>query len=100
MADTVYASGRWHVQDGKVEAFKEQWREFLSWTRDNYDTLIVATLIEADGDPNSFVSFAAWESAEARDEWRGTDGFMKRFMACRELCDEFEGEDYALSVQY
>lgn len=89
-----YASGFWQVSEGAADEFTDRWREFLGWTRDNHPGLEEATLIRARGDRNRFVSFARWASVEERDAWKDSDGFMQRFTACRELCDDFTGGDY------
>lgn len=89
-----YASGTWQVADGSADEFIDRWREFLGWTRDKHPGLGSATLIRAQSDPNRFVSFATWDSVEQRDAWKNSDGFMKRFSACRQLCDDFTGGDY------
>lgn len=93
-----YASGHWHVRPGEADVFVERWTEFLGWTRDNEPGLESATLIRSLDDPQRFVSFAVWSSADARDGWKASDGFRKRFMACRELCDDFIGGDYDEAV--
>jgi len=100
MTSHVYASGRWHVREDAVDDFVDRWQEFLGWTQKNHDQLVEATLIQATGDPHRFVSFAAWESTEARDAWRQSEEFLRRFTACRELCDAFEAEDFDLRVTF
>jgi heme-degrading monooxygenase HmoA len=94
MDDRAGASGRWQVREGEAESFIDEWRRFLGWTRDHYDELISATLFQSEDDPNRFVSFAIWEGSQPRREWKDSAGFMTRFTACRELCDEFEGGDF------
>jgi heme-degrading monooxygenase HmoA len=89
-----YASGNWHVSPGSADEFIVRWREFLGWTRDEHPGLRSAALIRAQHDPDRFVSFATWASVDARDAWKNSDGFMERFSACRELCDDFTGGDY------
>jgi heme-degrading monooxygenase HmoA len=93
MADS-FASGNWHVVQGKEEEFIERWTEFLQWTRSTQPALIGAGLIRDEGDPNHFVSFAQWADAPARNAWKNSEGFMERFSACRALCDDFKGSDY------
>lgn len=96
----AYASGNWHVGDGKESEFVDRWREFLGWTRENHPTLNWATLVRAEGDSSRFVSFAEWETSEARDAWKNSKDFMERFTACRELCDEFQGGDFTLAASF
>jgi len=99
MAAREYASGRWHVTADRAEDFTARWEAFLRWTSDNYDELEQATLLRSASDPNAFVSFAVWGNPEARDAWKHSPGFMERFTACRELCDEFSGGDYSSVVE-
>jgi quinol monooxygenase YgiN len=93
-----YASGNWHVKEEKEQEFVERWTEFLRWTRSAYPSLVSASLIRDQGDPRHFVSFADWGDAESRDAWKQVPEFIQRFTACRELCDDFYGSDYALAV--
>lgn len=88
------ASGRWHVRPGEADLFIDRWRDFLGWTRENYDELVFATLLRSEVEPSRFVSFAIWQGAQPRQEWKNSEGFMKHFTGCRELCDEFEGGDF------
>lgn len=98
MADH-YASGRWHVTEGSEELFVERWEEFLSWTRETQPALEQASLIRSTEDPRLFLSFAAWKDPGARNAWKQSEGFAKRFSACRELCDEFMGGDFEQEVR-
>lgn len=91
---TSYASGYWQVSSGSADEFVARWREFLSWTRAHHRGLESATLLRSEHDPDRFVSFATWTSAEERDAWKQSEDFMTRFSACRQLCDEFSGGDY------
>ncbi len=94
----VYASGRWQVADGQADLFVERWRDFLTWTRDEHPELEFARLIRSETDPNRFVSFASWGSAEARNAWKQSPGFAERVSACRALCDDFQGDDFSTAV--
>ncbi len=100
MADEVYASGSWQVRSGEEQEFVARWSDFLGWTRDNHRDLKFATLVRAEGDGSRFVSMAGFESREARDAWKASEGFMERFSACRELCDEFQGGDFSLAASF
>lgn len=89
-----YASATWFVRAGEADTFVERWDEFLTWTREEHPGLDTASLLRSVKEPNRFVSLAQWRSGEARDLWKQSDGFIKRFGACRELCDDFIGDDY------
>ena len=93
MAD-LFASGNWHVMQGREDEFIERWTVFLRWTRSTQPALIEARLIRNEGDPGHYISFAQWADAPARNAWKNSEGFMERFSACRALCDDFQGGDY------
>lgn len=100
MGSAAGASGRWQVRPGQAEEFVDRWRDFLGWTRDNYDELVSATLLRSETDGNRFVSFAIWVDAQPRKEWKNSEGFAQRFARCRELCDEFEGGDFIRAAAF
>ena len=94
-----YASGNWHVSEGKEEQFLGLWREWLEWTRDNREGFRAARLIREESDPRHFISFAEWNSLDLRAAWKNDPGFAERQTACRALCDEFYGSDYTVAVE-
>ena len=89
-----YASGNWVVKEGNEDEFISRWIEFLEWTRDNAEGFGGATLIRDQEDPKHFISFAPWDSPEAQAGWRALPGFVEKFGACRELCEEVRGAPY------
>jgi heme-degrading monooxygenase HmoA len=89
-----YASGNWHVKAGNEDDFVARWTEFLRWTREAHPGLADANLIRDRKDGLHFVSFVDWQDPAARDAWKQSAGFMERFTACRELCEDFYGGDY------
>ncbi|MDP9343863.1 MAG: antibiotic biosynthesis monooxygenase [Actinomycetota bacterium] len=93
-----FASGNWHVKEGKEAEFVERWTEFLQRTRKDHPGLESATLIRDEGDPRHFLSFAGWDDPQARAAWRQTPEFAEGFRASRELCDDFYGGDYQRAV--
>ena len=93
-----YASGNWHVQEGKEDEFITRWTEFLEWTRKDHPALESARLIRDAGDLRHFISFAMWKDPDARAAWKESSGFAQRMGACRQLCDEFYGSDYESAV--
>jgi heme-degrading monooxygenase HmoA len=93
-----FASGNWHVTKGKEQEFVERWTEFLGWTRATRPSLVEASLIRDESDPSHFVSFARFASAEERNAWKQSGGFMERFGACRALTEDFHGGDYHRAV--
>lgn len=100
MTAHAFASGRWQVREGEADEFIHRWEEFLGWTRENYDELVSATLIRSEADPHGFLSSSVWDGVEGREEWKNSEGFMERFTSCRQLCDDFDGGDFAHVVAF
>jgi heme-degrading monooxygenase HmoA len=95
---TPYSSGNWIVTSGHEKEFVERWTEFLEWTRSSYAELQTAQLIQDHADPRHFISFARWDSADALNQWRSRPEFATKLGACRALCDDFRGSDFALAA--
>lgn len=93
-----FASGTWHVNEGKDEEFIQRWREFLEWTRAAHPALEHAWLIRDQVDPLHFLSFAEWPDDVTRDAWKESAGFEEKFGKCRELCERFHGGNYETAV--
>ncbi|MFL5796438.1 MAG: antibiotic biosynthesis monooxygenase family protein [Actinomycetota bacterium] len=93
-----YASGNWHLQQGKEDEFIQRWTEFLEGTRNEHPALVSAQLIRDEADTAHFLSVSQWESTEAREAWKQSAGFQERFQACRALTDQFESSDYSPAV--
>lgn len=89
-----FASGDWHVTEGKEEEFVERWTAWLLWTRETQPSLVEVSLIQDQGDARHFISFARWKDTGAREAWKNSEGFMERFSACHALCEDFHGGDY------
>ena len=89
-----FASGNWHVMEGKEQEFIERWREWLGWTRETQPALQHANLVQNESDPRHFISFAQWEDAASRNAWKQSEEFAQKFGAVRALCEEFHGGDY------
>ena len=76
----------------------QRWTELLSWTRSAFPELGDAHLIRDEDDPHHFISFATWDSIEARLAWKSSPEFAVRFAACRALCDDMKGSNYSVVV--
>jgi len=94
-----FAMGNWHVTEGKEQEFVQRWGEFLGWARETQESLVGASLIRNEQDHRHFISFSEWKDAGARGAWKNSEGFMERFGACRELCDDFSGADHERVVE-
>ncbi|WP_405808026.1 antibiotic biosynthesis monooxygenase [Streptomyces sp. NBC_00210] len=97
--DTRYwASGSWHVTDGKADEFIERWTEFLTWTKQANEGFLTARLVHDLSDPNHFVSFAAWRDLDSLSGWREKPEFERLFGGCRALCTNMHGSNYEVAV--
>ena len=101
MSDELYTHGRWVVKEGQQEAFQSAWRELAEWTNASVDGAVggEARLLEDLDDSRLFYSFGPWESLEAIEAWRASDGFQQRVVRLRELLDAFEPHTLRLNVQ-
>ena len=91
-----YTSGRWLVRSGEEEEFIRRWTDFTDWSLDSADGAESFALIQNVGDRRRFLSFGAWRDGASVEGWRGSEEFRQRLGRCRELCDEFEAQDYEL----
>lgn len=93
-AAQTMVSGDWHVRAGNEEDFVKRWTEFLAWTRTAAPGFIGARLIRDSEDSRHYISFADWDSHEARHAWRGLPEFPSKMQPCRELCEDMRGTNY------
>ncbi|MER6128987.1 antibiotic biosynthesis monooxygenase family protein [Streptomyces sp. NPDC001795] len=93
-----WASGDWHVADGKAEEFLERWTEFLTWTKEANDGFLSARLIRQRHEPNHFISFSWWRDLESLKGWRNHPEFEVLFENCRALCTDVRTAGYELAV--
>ncbi|MFI5794398.1 antibiotic biosynthesis monooxygenase family protein [Streptomyces sp. NPDC051677] len=94
-----WSSGKWQVTAGRADEFIERWRDFLAWTGKENQGFLGARLIRDLKDPNSFVSFAAWQDLDSMRAWQGSPGFKERFDAAYALCEDMQSSGYELVVE-
>jgi heme-degrading monooxygenase HmoA len=92
-----FTSGNWLVQAGNEKEFVNRWSALALWSQKEAQGAQFVYLIQDSRDPRHFLSFGAWESADAVRTWRQQPKFSELLGACRELCDEFEAHDYTLA---
>ena len=85
----MYTMGWWKPSEGQEDDFVEAWEEFVKWGSELAGAG-TARLARVTGDPERFVSFMDWESAEAAKEWKASDEFATRMAAVQEHVDEFK----------
>ncbi len=94
----VYSSGAWTVREGEGEAFVEAWSAFAGWlsTMEGAGT---ARLTRDLSDPQRFLSFAPWESAEAMQAWKSAPEFPERMAAVQKHVAEFTPSEMELVAE-
>lgn len=94
-----WSSGRWQVKEGNADEFIDRWREFLTWTKEENKGFLGARLIRDLRNPNSFVSFAAWQDLDSMRAWQSSPEFTKRFNTAYALCEDMQSGGYERVVE-
>jgi heme-degrading monooxygenase HmoA len=90
---TVYTLGVWTVKPGREDDFVAAWDALGQWTLErDYETH--GTLIRDRDNPQRFISFGPWRSAEEVERWRQDPGFAERFARVNDALDGFEPGTY------
>ena len=92
--DELYTCGIWTVVPGREDEFVAAWDELARWTKENLAGATWAALVQDTERPNRFLTFGPWESAEAIDAWRASDGFRERVGRFGPLLEAFEPGTY------
>ena len=87
MAET-YTSGVWIVKPGEEEAFVRAWTEFVAWAGEMPGSGTFRLIKDLE-QPNSYLSFASWESFEAQQAWKDSPEFKERIMRVRQHVEDF-----------
>jgi heme-degrading monooxygenase HmoA len=85
-----YTQGVWTAKPGRADEFVAAWTEFAEWTSANAPGAGKGQLLRDAANPDRFVSFGPWESAEAIAAWRALPGWSERVGRIRELLVSFE----------
>lgn len=90
---TVYTLGVWRVKPGREDDFVAAWDALGQWTLDHgFDTH--GTLVRDRADPQRFVSFGPWRSAEDAERWRSEPGVAERLTRLEAMLESFEPGTY------
>jgi heme-degrading monooxygenase HmoA len=92
--DELYTCGTWTVIAGHEDEFIAAWQDMAQWTREHISGARWATLLQDSEQANRFLSFGPWESAEAIEAWRASEGFQVRVARLRPLLESFEPGTY------
>ena len=85
----LVTTGTWLTKPGEEQAFVEEWTRFAEWAA----TIPGATTLRLGFDvvdPQRFVSFAAWTSADAAHAWKQTPQFRERMALVQQHVRLFE----------
>ena|SRR5436190_7172998 len=97
MAET-YTSGTWIVKPGEEEAFAREWSDFVTWATGFAGSGTFRLVRDLD-QPNTYMSFAPWESFEAQQAWKEQPEFRERIMRVRSHCEDFRPSTHELVTQ-
>lgn len=98
MIGQLWTLGIWTAKPGQEQAFREAWTGFAQWTAQHHPAASRAWLLQDAQQPQRFISFGPWESAEAVDAWRSSPEFKDFVARVRELCDGFEPQTLRLAA--
>jgi heme-degrading monooxygenase HmoA len=85
----LVTTGVWNVRAGHETEFVQEWTRFANWAA----TMPGATTLRLGFDvthPARYVSFAAWDDADAAHAWKQTAEFRERMAQVMVHVDAFE----------
>ncbi len=85
----LFTLGIWHVRPGKEDTFIAEWKSFAEWSSRNQSGSGTGYLLRDDGQPQTFISFGAWESPEDITVWRSSAEFQSFAAKAKLLCESF-----------
>lgn len=86
---TVVTMSVWIVKPGRDDDFVAAWDALGQWTLEQgYDTH--GTLVRDRAEPQRFISFEPWRSAEEAERWRLSPGFTERLARLEETLERVE----------
>ena len=90
---SVYTLSVWTVKEGREHDFERAWEALGQWTVEE-GLATHGTLVRDRTNPQRYVSFAPWASAEHVERWRGSAGYQKHMDAIMPLLESFEPGTY------
>jgi heme-degrading monooxygenase HmoA len=91
----TFTSGTWIVKPGEEEAFIEEWSDFVAWAS-SFAGSGTFRLVRDLEHPNTYLSFAPWESFESQRAWKEQPEFRDRIMRVRSHCEDFQPSTHEL----
>lgn len=96
--EQLWTLGIWTTKVGQEQAFRDAWTAFADWTAHHQPGAGEAWLLQDAQQPQRFISFGPWESAEAASAWRSRPEFGAFVARVRDLCDEFQPNTLRLAA--
>jgi heme-degrading monooxygenase HmoA len=94
----AYTRGLWTVKPAEEDAFVDEWTAFVTWASSMPGSGTFRLVRNADH-PNSYMSFAPWESFDAQRAWKALPEFPERIGRVRRHCDDFESSTWTLVTE-
>lgn len=88
-AIVIHTLAIWTVRQGSEDEFVRAWEAMGEETKQRFLSAS-GTLLRDRGQPNRFISFGPWESAEQVVAWRESAAFRNGVANMSELLDDFE----------
>lgn len=95
-AKQQYTVGTWITKAGCEQEFVAEWARFAEWTAKNQKGSGTGYLLQDAEQPQRFLSYGAWENAEAITAWRDRAEFKLFAARAKELCAEFHPQRFVL----
>jgi heme-degrading monooxygenase HmoA len=88
----IYTTGIWRPKAGEEDQFVAAWSEFAQWAGEfrGAGTLRLARDL---ADPERYVSFGRWDSAEAAHAWKTSAEFRERMGRVQAHVAEFTPDE-------
>ena len=84
----AYSVGMWTTKSGQSDAFVKIWKNMANHVAENSKGGIDFTLAQDADQPNLFVSFGRWESADVFKIWLESPEFKSYMEEIKPLCDD------------
>ena len=85
----LVTTGTWLIRAGEEAAFVEEWTRFAEWAASFPGSTTLRLGFDV-VDPQRYMSFAAWASADAAHAWKQTPDFRDRMARLRQHVEAFE----------
>jgi heme-degrading monooxygenase HmoA len=88
----IYTTGTWKPKAGEEEDFIAAWSEFAQWASE-LPGAGVLRLARGLGNPERYISFGRWNSAEEAHAWKSSPDFGERMGRVQAHVAEFTPDE-------